>query len=70
MPHVCLCGSAGLPTLKLSVQMDESMALRLRLLLTLGAVLLLPFTFLVFCVALPLAHAPLLHGARVRWAFW
>ena len=67
--HWLVCGP-GLPTASLAVHMDESMALRLRLGLTIAAVLLLPFTFLMFVVALPMCHAILLHCARVRWAFW
>ena len=62
--------NVGLPTASLAVHMDESMALRLRLGLTIAAVLLLPLTFLMFVVALPMCHAILLHCARVRWAFW
>ncbi len=51
-------------------RLDESVAARALLLLTLGSVLVLPFTFLVFGVGLPTAHALLMRCARVRWPFW
>jgi hypothetical protein len=50
--------------------MDESLAARLLLALSLFMLVMLPFTFLLFGLALPLSHACLLRVARVRWPFW
>ncbi len=67
---MCTLCCAGVPSLVDAEHMDESLAARLLLALSLSMLVMLPFTFLLFGLALPLSHACLLRVARVRWPFW